>query len=111
MSEEIKIVGFDRLNRPVRVGDEIIDQLGVKYKVTNGGGDCYDRAADRYLQFEDLGGVEIVNYAPIEKKAPFRLNKMERRGGKVNLSGLVPVARIAKSAGYKGRGSSDILRA
>ena len=52
-----EIIGLDRLNRPVQVGDQIVDASGKKYTVTERG-KC--KAADgKEVNFSDLKGIEL----------------------------------------------------
>ena len=52
-------VGFDRKNRPVYPGDEIIDAYGVKYTVCIGGR-CSDGPDSPLRDLSDLQGPELI---------------------------------------------------
>jgi len=134
-SNSNEIIGIDRLNRPVQVGDQIVDASGKKYTVTERG-KC--KAADgKEVNFSDLEGIELDLFlsslnntsgnaveAPKPsmhaydepklsgppKKEPKPREPRKASAGRKNRTGFVLVSVCASEAGYSGKGATECLR-
>lgn len=130
-----EIIGLDRLNRPVQVGDHIVDASGKKYTVTERG-KC--KAADgKEVNFSGLKGIELDLFlstlentsgnaveAPKPsmhaydepklsghvKKEPKPRKPRKASAGRKNRTGFVLVSVCASEAGYSGKGATECLR-
>ncbi len=77
-----EIIGLDRLNRPVQVGDQIVDASGKKYTVTERG--TCQGVDGKEVKFSDLHGVELdlflssigkINGSAVEESKPVEAKK------------------------------------
>lgn len=135
MSEEKKILGFDRLNRPVYPGDIVTDALGRRYEV-RADGYAYDQNSPAFAALSDLNGPtleaplqprrpapseeQLALHAydepkltgPAKEAKPITVVPTRRKPvtGRANLSGLVRVSLIAKAAGYHAGNPTQVLR-
>ena len=69
MSESAKIVGFDRRNIALHVGDTIQDALGRKFTIIGEDGEIEGEAVGQLGYLQDLNGAERLGPAPIKEPA------------------------------------------
>ena len=130
-----KILGFDRLNRPVYPGDFVVDALGRRYEV-RADGYAYDQNSPAFAALSDLNGPTLESplqpqrpapseeqlalhayddpklTGPAKDAQPITVVPTRRKPitGRANLSGLVRVSLIAKAAGYHAGNPTQVLR-
>ena len=140
MSEEKKILGFDRLNRPVYEKSIVTDALGRRFIIDKKGwAYTYDESRTKYPFFARLSELsgptleaplqpqrpapseeQLALHAyddpkltgPAKEAKPITVVPTRRKPvtGRANLSGLVRVSLIAKAAGYHAGNPTQVLR-